>query len=89
MPDRILPGPVASGETGAAAQNCPVTDSVNVHISKIYDACRDKDCIEDLRVYPTVGSQCVIDSAFSVRPESATLIHADVNIDEIGFNRGY
>ena len=90
MPDRILPGPVATGETAAAgAQNCPVTDSVNVHISKIYDACRDKDCIEDLRVYPTVGSQCVIDSAFSVRPESATLIHADVNVDEIGFNRGY
>lgn len=42
MPDRILPGPVASGES-AAEQNCPKTDCVNVHINKIYDACREED----------------------------------------------
>jgi len=53
------------------------------------DACRDKDCVEDLRVYPTVSSQAVIDSAFSVRPESAQLLYADVNVDEISFNRGF
>ena len=49
----------------------------------------DKDCIEDLRVYPTVSSQAVINSAFSVRPDSAALLFADVRVDEIGFNRGY
>jgi len=53
------------------------------------DACRDKDCVEDLRVYPTVSSQAVVDSAFSVRPETADLIYAEVNVDEISFNRGY
>ncbi len=85
MPDRVLPGPVERGGGGPR----PSVDSVNVHTSKIYDACRDKDCIEDLRVYPTISSQAIIDSAFSVRPESATLLFADVNVDEISFNRGY
>ncbi|MBR1659024.1 MAG: hypothetical protein IJ705_01740 [Oscillospiraceae bacterium] len=81
MPDRVLPGPVDS------ANNCP--SRVRIHTSKIFDACRDKDCIEDLRVYPTVSSQAVIDSAFSVRPDGATLLCADVSVDEISFNRGY
>lgn len=82
MADRVLPGPVAS--QGSAAAAC-----VNIHTRKIYDGCRDKDCVEDLRVYPTVSSQAVIDSAFSVRPDAATLIYADVSVDEISFNRGY
>ena len=84
MPDRVLPGPVERG-----GRPRPDEGRVNVHTSKIYDACRDKDCIEDLRVYATVSSQPIINSAFSVRPESATLLFADVNVDEISFNRGY
>jgi len=82
MADRVLPGPV---ENQAAC----CTGCVHIHTKKIYGACRDKDCIEDLRVYPTVGSKAVIASAFSVRPCSAELICADVNVDEISFNRGY
>ena len=80
MADKVLPGPVDRPHP---------TDSVNIHTEKILDACRDKDCIDDLRVYPTVSSQAVIDSAFSVRPDSATLIYADVNVDAISFNRGF
>ncbi|MCD8066938.1 MAG: hypothetical protein LUE15_07205 [Oscillospiraceae bacterium] len=81
MPDRVVPGPVES---------CPaVGGSVNIHTRKIYDSCRDKDCVEDLRVYPTVSSQALIDSAFSVRPNSAELLYADVNVDAVSFNRGY
>ena len=81
MADKVLPGPVDSGRAAAG--------SVNVHTSKILDACRDKDCIDDLRVYPTAGSQAAIDTAFSVRPGSATLLYADVDVDAISFNRGY
>ncbi|MCD8127972.1 MAG: hypothetical protein LUD54_00115 [Oscillospiraceae bacterium] len=87
MPDRVLPGPVETGNSGerAAAE----TETVNIRTGKIFDACRDKDCIEDLRVYPTVSSQTVINSAISVRPNGASLIYADVNVDAISFNRGY
>ncbi len=80
MADKILPGPVERPRPA---------ESVNIHTEKILDACRDKDCIDDLRVYPTVSSQAIIDTAFSVRPENATLIYADVNVDAISFNRGY
>ena len=80
MADKVLPGPVERPRP---------TDSVNIQTDKILDACRDKDCIDDLRVYPTVSSQAIIDTAFSVRPESATLIYADVNVDAISFNRGF
>ena len=36
-----------------------------------------------------VTSQAYIDCAFSVRPGAATLLYADVQVDEISFNRGY
>ena len=41
--------------------------TLSIHTRKITDACRDKDCIEDLRVYLTTGSQAVLDTASSVK----------------------
>jgi hypothetical protein len=81
MADRVAPGPV---ENSAC-----IKESVCIHTRKIFDSCRDKDCVEDLRVYPTCSSQAYIDSAFSVRPRSAELLHVHVNVEEITFNRGY
>ena len=71
------------------ANSQEITEAVCVHTRKIYDSCRDKDCAEDLRIYPTVSSQAYIDSSFSVRPSAAKLLYADVQVDEISFNRGY
>ena len=81
MADRVLPGPVETDSCSCG--------SVNIHTSKIFDCCRDKDCVEDLRVYPTESSQTVINTAFSIRPGSAELLHVSVSVDDIGFNRGY
>ena len=81
MADRVVPGPV---ENGAA-----IREAVCVHTRKVFDACRDKDCVEDLRVYPTIKSQKRMENAFSVRPRSAQLLLAQVNVQEIVFNRGY
>jgi len=72
--------------TNAATTTC--RDSVCIHTNKVFDSCRDKDCIEDLRVYPTCGSQAIIDSAFSVRPRSASLLFADIRVEEMNFSRG-
>ena len=33
-----------------------------IHTRKITDSCRDKDCIEDLRVYLSKGSQALLDA---------------------------
>ena len=37
--------------------------AMSIHTRKITDSCRDKDCIEDLRVYMTRGSQSLLDTA--------------------------
>lgn len=81
MADRIVPGPVES--------TARVREAVCVRTRKIFDSCKDKDCIEDLRVYPTYSSQSYIENAFSVRPKSAQLLYAEVNVEPLNFNRGY
>lgn len=81
MADRVLPGPVDSCAN--------ISEAVCINTRKIFDSCRDKDCIEDLRVYPTCSSQAYIDNAFSVRPRCAELMYVDVKVEEICFNRGY
>ena len=81
MADRIMPGPVES--------SARVREAVCIRTRKIFDSCKDKDCIEDLRVYPTYSSQSSIENAFSVRPRSARLLYADVNVEALSFNRGY
>ena len=41
--------------------------AMSIHTRKITDSCRDKDCIEDLRVYLTTGSQAILDKASNAR----------------------
>ncbi|MBR1456049.1 MAG: hypothetical protein IJ594_02660 [Oscillospiraceae bacterium] len=81
MADRVVPGPV-----DAAAV---IQEAVSVNTRKIYDSCRDKDCVDDLRVYPTVSSQTYMESAISIRPRSAELLYVALNVEPISFNRGY
>ena len=81
MADRVVAGPV----DGTAS----IREAVCIHTSKIFDSCKDKDCIDDLRVFPTVSAQSYIESALSVRPRSAELLYVAVNVEPISFNRGY
>lgn len=81
MADRVIPGPVES--------TAAVREAVCIHTRKIYQTCRDKDCIEDLRVYPTESSQDVLDGAFGVRARSAELLFAQPTVNAVSFNRGY
>jgi hypothetical protein len=81
MPDRVLPGPIQ--------ENAPIREAVSIHTNKIFDSCKDKDCIEDLRFYPTCESQRYIDSAVSVRAKSAQLLFVNIDVEEVTFNRGF
>lgn len=49
----------------------------------------DKDCIEDLRFYPTQSSQCAIDRAISIKAGKAELLYVYIDVEPIGFNRGF
>lgn len=81
MPEMVGPGPVSEERS--------IREAVCVHTRKIYDSCRDKDCVEDLRVYPTRGSQEVIDRALSVKAGCAELLYAYIDVEPVNFNRGF
>ena len=63
--------------------------SMSIHTRKITDSCRDKDCIEDLRVYLTTGSQSVLDTAANVRVRCAELITTYIDVEPVAFDRSH
>ena len=81
MPDKVVPGPVQD--------TACIREAVCIHTKKIFDSCRDKDCIEDLRFYPTQCSQCAIDRAISIKAGTAELLYVYIDVEPVGFNRGF
>ena len=81
MPEKVVPGPVCEDRS--------IREAVCIHTKKIFDSCRDKDCVEDLRVYPTRCSQEVIDRAQSVKAGAAELLFAYIDVEPVTFNRGF
>ena len=81
MPEKVMPGPVED--------SCGIREAVCIHTRKIYDSCRDKDCIEDLRFYPKLQCVDVINRALSVKGGSAKLLYVYVDVEPVSFNRGF
>ena len=81
MAEIIEPGPVAD--------TAGIREAVCIHTRKIFDSCRDKDCVEDLRLYPTQSSQAAIDRAISLKAGQAELLYAYIDVEPVGFNRGF
>ncbi len=69
---------------GAATQ-----DAACIHAMEIQDACIDKDCVEELRVYLTKDSQAALDCATSAKARSAELLHVYIDVEPISYNRGH
>ena len=63
--------------------------AMSIHTRKITDACRDKDCIEDLRVWLTAGSQKILDCSAGVRVRSAQLLHTYIDVEPVAFDRNH
>ena len=81
MSERVMPGPVCGDN--------PIREAVCVHTKKVYDACRSKECIQDLRVYLTKCSQELLERSSSVKPRRAELLWVDINVQPVDFNRGF
>ncbi|WP_409968573.1 hypothetical protein RFF05_00885 [Bengtsoniella intestinalis] len=81
MAEKIMPGPVD--------ESCPVREAVCIHTKKVFDSCRDKDCIEDLRFYPKFGCVDVLNHAMSVKGGTAKLLYVYVDVEPVTFNRGF
>ena len=63
--------------------------AMSIHTRKITDSCRDKDCIEDLRVYLTTGSQAILDSCANVRVRCAELLTTYMDVEPVAFDRNH
>ena len=63
--------------------------AMSIHTRKITDSCRDKDCIEDLRVYLTKGSQALLDTATSARVRCAELLYTYIDVEPVAFDRNH
>ena len=64
-------------------------EAMCIHTKKITDSCRDKDCIEDLRVYLTTCSQNLLDSAAGARVRCADLMYAYIDVEPVAFDRNH
>ena len=63
--------------------------AMSIHTRKITDSCRDKDCIEDLRVYLTTGSQSILDSCAGAKVRCAELLYAAIEVEPVAFDRNH
>jgi len=60
--------------------------AMSIHTRKITDSCRDKDCIEDLRVYLTAPSQTVLENAGGAKVRSAELLYTQIEVEPVAFD---
>lgn len=64
-------------------------EALAIHTRKITDSCRDKDCIEDLRVFLTKSSQSVLDTAAGAKVRCAELLYTYIDVEPVAFDRNH
>lgn len=56
---------------------------------RIYDSCKNQECMEDMAVMVTEEGQQILDSASAVRVKSAKILWAKIHTEEMPFHKGY
>ncbi len=64
-------------------------EALSIHTRKITDSCRDKDCIEDLRVYLSRSSQATLDTAAGAKVRCAELVYTYIDVEPVAFDRNH
>lgn len=85
MADKICcPGPIGGSNSGN------FREAVCVHTNKVYDACRSKECLRDIRVYLCRCAQELLNSGsiVSVKPRAAELLCVKIDVEKVQFKRG-
>ena len=75
------------GNTGCGSDG--LQQALSIHTRKITDSCRDKDCIEDLRVYLTRSSQAVLDGCTGAKVRCAQLLYTYIDVEPVAFDRNH
>ena len=66
-----------------------ITQCMSIHTRKITDSCRDKDCIEDLRIYLTQSSQEVLENCSGAKVRCADLLYTYIDVEPVAFDRNH
>jgi len=64
-------------------------EALSIHTRKITDSCRDKDCIEDLRVFLTRASQNILDGCAGAKVRCAELLYTYIDVEPVAFDRNH
>ncbi len=64
-------------------------EALSIHTRKITDSCRDKDCIEDLRVFLTRASQNTLDTSTGAKVRCAELLYTYIDVEPVAFDRNH
>ena len=64
-------------------------DTFGIEASRILDACRDRDCFEDVRVYLSEAGQELISRTGNVRMKKACISGANIQTESVQFNCGF
>lgn len=67
----------------------PQRETICIDTKKIYDSCRDKECLTDLRVYLTQCDQDIVDRALTVKTMNVELLYTFIDVEPIQFNNGF
>lgn len=73
-------------QNGTGSGQTPRT--VHVHTRRIHDACMDKDCVEELRVYLTRSSQQNLERATAAKARCAELLYAHPEVEALPYSQG-
>ena len=94
MPDKNNPALCGALGMNNNSCNCSCGKHDNncatcIDVDKIYDSAKDKDCIEDLKVFVNDCGQEIIDHATNIRCKSVEVLWAHITVSDIAFNRGH
>ena len=81
----VVPGPISERDL------CKIREAVCVQVEKIYDSCREKDCVED---YPVIFKKPekirpLLKKAINVKARQAEVLDVMADVEPVPFKRGF
>jgi len=83
--DKVLPGLITERDL------CKIKEAVCIQAEKIYDSCKEKDCVEDARVFFKHPDriQWLLCRAINVKARRAEVIKVFSDVEPVPFKRGF
>lgn len=66
-----------------------IKEAVCIETQNIYDACRDKECLADIRVFLNSYGQELVDRGAYFKPRDAEVLWVFIGVEPVPFNKGH